>query len=278
MSSNVIEDAVKAGRSLAYVATVLDLHGHGGPWCEFWSPANDPAAMVRVLDRLGVQAIVLAPHLAIGPDPDAGNEMIIDWSRRFPGRLLGYASVYPHEPETVRDRLNRAFDRGLVAVKVHPSCHRHPIGGPGYRAIWEVARERRSFVLSHTWHGDPTCGPGLFAPLAEEYPEVPIILGHSGGMPAGFAESIALARRYPNLYLDTCGSRVTGEWIRRMVAEVGADRVVYGSDLPFIDIRYCLGKAALSGLADDQLRLVMGLNAKRLLAAVQAGTSREDCA
>jgi len=267
MSANPIHMAVKAGQPLAGLATVIDAHGHAGPWYNFWAPANDPDSMVRMLDRLGVEAMVFCPHLGIGADPAAGNDLAIEWSRRHPGRLIGYAALCPHEPERAREELNRALDQGLVAIKLHPSVHQCSVQAPVYRAAWDVAKERNTFILSHTWHNCPYCAPKLFANLASEYPGVPVILGHSGGTPAGFPEAIELARTHSNLYLDTCGSYVTGEWVARMVQEVGADRVVFGSDLPFIDARYGLGKTALSPLAVDQLRMVLGLNAKRLLAA-----------
>ncbi|MGQ9553881.1 MAG: amidohydrolase family protein [Anaerolineae bacterium] len=267
MNDNPIHMAVKAGKSLSGLATVIDTHGHGGPWYNFWAPANDPDSMVRILDRLGVEALVFCPHLGIGADPAIGNDIAIEWSRKYPGRLLGYAAFHPHEPESGRDELNRALDQGLVAIKLHPSVHQCSVQAPAYRIAWEVAKERNTFILSHTWYNCPYCAPKMFAQSAADYPQVPVILGHSGGTPAGFPEAIELARTYSNLYLDTCGSYVTGEWVVRMVQAVGADRVVYGSDLPFIDARYGLGKVALSGLDLDQLRMVLGLNAKRLLAA-----------
>jgi predicted TIM-barrel fold metal-dependent hydrolase len=264
--SNPITEAIRAGRCLTGIATVIDAHGHGGPYFNFWVPDSDPASMVRLMDHIGIQTLLFAPHLAVTADPSAGNDLAIAWSKRFPGRLLGYAVPYPHRPELVADDLRRALDAGLVAIKLHPSLHGCSIDSPGYRAAWEVARERHTFILSHTWYGDRYCAPGMFARYAEEFPEVPVIIGHSGGEPRGFLEAIELAHKYSNILLDTTGSAVTGEWIVRMVKEVGAERVLYGSDMPFLDPRFCLGKAALSGLAPDQLRLVLGLNAKCLLA------------
>ena len=271
MSDNHIHEAVRRGQPLREVATVIDAHTHGGPYHNFWAPGSDAESMVRQMDRTGVRAMLCAPHIAIGPDAERGNDLAIAWSRRFPGRIFAYAVPYPHEPQRVEGELNRAFDAGAVAIKLHPSLHRYNIEGPGYSVAWKVARERHTFILTHTWHGDPFCAPKLFVGMAQEYPDVPIIFGHSGGVPAGFPDAIALARRYPNLYLDTCGSYITGLWVKRMVEVVGAERVVFGSDLPFIDSRYCLGKTAMADLSVDELRQVLGLNTKRLLARAGVG-------
>jgi uncharacterized protein len=266
MGDNPIHEAVKSGRPLREVATVIDAHSHGGPYFNFWAPASDGASMVQQMDRTGVQAMLCAPHIAIGPDPRHGNDLVLEWSRRFPGRILAYAVPYPHEPETAEGELNRAFDAGAVAIKLHPPVHRYSIYDPGYSVAWKVASERHSFILTHTWHGDPYCAPKVFEGMAKAYPDVPIIFGHAGGVPAGFPLAIALAQQYPNIYLDTCGSYIDGKLVTRMVRAVGAERVVFGTDLPFIDSRYCLGKTALADLPIDELRQVMGLNIKRLLA------------
>lgn len=266
MGENAIHEAIRCGRPLSTVATVIDSHAHGGPYHNFWAPRSDPESMVRQMDCTGVRAMLCAPHIAIGPVVERGNDLAIEWSRRFPGRIYAFAVPYPHEPSRVEAELNRAFDAGAVAIKLHPSVHRYGLDGRGYRVAWKVARERSTYILSHTWHADPFCDPKLFAPMAEEYPDVPVVLGHAGGTADGFPGAIALARRYPNLYLDTCGSNVTGAWVKRMVEAIGAERVLFGSDLPFIDSRYCLGKTAMADLPEEALRQVLGLNVKRLLA------------
>ncbi|MGI6208408.1 MAG: amidohydrolase family protein [Anaerolineae bacterium] len=266
MTSYAIAEAVRQGLSLQDLCPIVDLHVHAGPHYNFAILGHDADSMVRMMDRVGIQALVVAPHLSIGPAGTDGNDLALSLTRAYPGRLLGYAVPYPHEPETARDELNRAFDAGLVAIKLHPSMHHYRAVDPGYRVAWEVAQERNSFILTHTWHGDRYCTPAMLTELAQEYPTVPVIIGHSGGTPEGFPEFIALAKSYPNFYLDTTGSNVTGPWVKRMVQEVGADRVVYGSDIPFIDPRYGLGKVTLSGLDDDQLRQVIRDNGRRLLA------------
>ncbi len=58
---------------------------------------------------------------------------------------------------------------------------------------------------------------------------------HTGALPAAFEGAIRLAKEHANLYLDISGSFITGVWIRRMVAELGAERVIFSSDQPFID-------------------------------------------
>ena len=76
---------------------------------------------------------------------------------------------------------------------------------------------------------------------------------------------MAMAQAHPSLYLELCGSFTTGLWIRRMVEAVGAERVLYGSDFPFIELRYGLGRVVFAGLTPAEEELVLAGNARRIL-------------
>jgi predicted TIM-barrel fold metal-dependent hydrolase len=60
---------------------------------------------------------------------------------------------------------------------------------------------------------------------------------------------------------------MTGRWIRRLVESIGADRVLYGSDFPFLDMRYSLGRVLFAGLEDADLIKVMGGSLCRIVRA-----------
>jgi predicted TIM-barrel fold metal-dependent hydrolase len=261
------EQLVLAGRPLTEAGLeIIDAHGHLGPYRNFAIPDPGAEAIVRVMDRCGVARLGISSHMAIGPDWVRGNRMTAEAVARHPDRLFGYAVADPHQPGRIRDELAHCFDRlGMVGLKLHPDLAEVPIGDTGYGPAWEFAAARGCLVLVHTFHASRFCDPSALRPLAERYPDLPILLVHSGAQTAAFPGAIALARACPNLYLDLSGSFITGPWIAAMVREAGADRVVWSSDIPFIDLRYGLGRAAFAGLDPDSLRLVMGGNIKRLL-------------
>jgi predicted TIM-barrel fold metal-dependent hydrolase len=53
--------------------------------------------------------------------------------------------------------------------------------------------------------------------------------------------------------------------IEQLVDEAGADRVLYGSDMPLMDPRSQLGKIITAQISDSAKRQVLGENACRLL-------------
>jgi uncharacterized protein len=260
---NMIDDILAGRPPRAF--DIVDCHGHLGYWRGFNIAAPTPADLVRIMDRSGINTIVLSATAGITADYRLGNAQVLQAMRDFPGRIYGYCSINPHYPvQEQRDELARCLKTGMVGVKIHPSLHGYPAGGEGYRAAWEFAQEHNLCLLSHTCVGDPTCAIALFDQLAADYSAVKIILGHSGMGYEGTEQSAALARKYPNVYLDLTMSQCHRGLVERMVAGAGADRVLFGTDLQFIDCRTHLGRLAFSSLDDHALRLIFGANARRL--------------
>jgi len=243
---------------------VVDAHAHLGPYSRFFIPEPDARAMVRVMDRCGVQVACVASHLAIELDASRGNEATLTAVASHPRRLLGLLTLNPHQ-DPVGEAARWGDDSRFVGIKLHPDLHGYPVNRARYGPAWELASQRRLPVLVHTAAGSDFSDPALTGEVAERHPDVTVILGHAGTTPTGFEASIELARRHPNVYLEICGSFMTGEWLRRLVDGAGADRVMYGSDMPFIDMRFSLGRVLFAGLDDDALRLVLAGTHEQLL-------------
>jgi predicted TIM-barrel fold metal-dependent hydrolase len=119
------------------------------------------------------------------------------------------------------------------------------------RPIMDVCRKYRVPVFIHTGYDpvtfrlkrstdDANSWSYLPAPLryrdpiylddvALEYPDVPIIVAHMGGrFLRHFEGALMLAFRHKNVYLTTAGA--PSEFIARAAEEVGADRMIWGSD------------------------------------------------
>ncbi len=250
--------------ALATGKDIFDAHAHVGPWYNFFTPEPDAAGMVRAMDRCGVKTAAISSLLAIGPDAFAGNRETLEVVRRYPDRFVGYAVFNPHQRGNRSDVERMLGERGIVGIKIHPVTHEYPLSGTDYDPVWEFAAHHDVPVLTHTEAGSPVSDPALVDDVASRWPDVKIILGHAGVTGAGHRTAISLARQHPNLFLELCGSFTTGTWIRQMVDAVGPERVLYGSDFPFIDLRYGLGRVLFAGLPPADLALVLGGNARRL--------------
>ena len=98
-----------------------------------------------------------------------------------------------------------------------------------------------------------------FVEMAED---LPIIIPHTGllgGNPISFLETF---KDNKNVYFDTALSSC--ETIKRFVSEVGAERVIFGSDIPFGSMREELSKVLLANLSSYEQELILSKNILRI--------------
>ena len=266
-NDTVFRETIARGESLASLGwRIVDAHAHLGPTGTFHIPEPTSQRMVALMDRVGIATTCLASHLSIGCDYRRGNDETAQATRDFPGRLCGYVAVNPHYADDVVPELERGLDvLGMRGIKLHPTTHDYSLADPLCEPILEFAQQRSACVLVHTWGGDSRCDPKVVAKVAARFPQVSFLLGHSGGTAAGRRTSVALVADHPNLYLEICSSWLKCPELRWMVDEAGADRVIFGTDTPWLDPRFMMGKVAYAGLTDDELRLVLGDNIRRLM-------------
>ena len=70
---------------------------------------------------------------------------------------------------------------------------------------------------------------------------------------------------HANDLLETCSTFRTPGVIEQLVAEAGAERILFGSDAPLMDPRSQLGKIITADIDEDAKRMILGMNAQRIL-------------
>jgi uncharacterized protein len=123
-------------------------------------------------------------------------------------------------------------------------------------------------VLQHSWsqtnirqrsyHSDPedTCL------LARRHPNVRVIMAHLTG--CGY-RGIMAARGIDNLWIDTSGAAPEAGLVEYAVAQLGAGRILYGSDLPIRDLPVAIGRITGADITPAAQQAILHDNAARLL-------------
>jgi predicted TIM-barrel fold metal-dependent hydrolase len=204
---------------------IFDAHGHLGRWTAFWLPRPGPRSLLAVMDRCGVADMAASSLLGIGPDPVTGNAETIGIAEASAGRLHCYVVAAPHRPQDEETLELGLRNSAVVGLKIHPDTHTYPVDGDDYRWVFRLAERVGCPVLAHCMADTPWSDPLRFDAVAEVFPEVRMILAHAGVTPVGFRRAIDVCRRHDQLVVDTCGSHMTGEWVRRLVGALGAARV-----------------------------------------------------
>lgn len=239
------------------------------------------AQRIATLDSLGVLAYpaLLYPHR-----PDMA-ESASAWARDFATHTPGCVSSGTFYPEPSAERYVRtALAEGTRVFKVHVQVGEFDPADELLDPVWGMLAEAQVPVVVHCGSGPipgKYTGPGPFGAVLAANPSLTAVIAHCGA--PEYDEHLALAERYPNVYLDTTMvgttfmdqlAPVTPDLLPRLAAL--QDRIVLGSDFPNIPYPYAEQLAALDRfeLGDDWLRAVCWRNGARLLGGVAPGVGK----
>ncbi|MBN1672307.1 MAG: amidohydrolase family protein [Kiritimatiellae bacterium] len=228
-----------------------------GAWIKFPIPGHDAAAMVRQMDRAGVERMVCAHQGCLTGDVRYGNDEVLRAMAKFPGRILGWAACFPVNRELGIDEVKRCIGQGMVGIKMH-SANKIPYAAASYADIWEYAERKRLPVLLHTW-GDL----GTLDPVLKRVKKAPILLAHAGcTAPEAYVQC---ARKHKNVYLELAYSGSSCGLVEYFVEHAGADRVVFGSDMPWMALGEQIGRVVFADIREREKKQILADNAARIL-------------
>lgn len=250
---------------------IWDMHGHlNAPGAH---PKERIANLLRCADRMGIERLIvfMGYPWSYDPTPDdqrRQNDQVLEAVEHSDGRAYGFVYVNPHHTEASLAEMDRCIHGGpmvgvklWVAVRCHEAC---------LDPIVERAVELQAPVLQHTWYkitgnlpGESTAGD--LALLAARHPQGSFIAAHAGG---DWELGIRALRSVPNVTAEICGGDPTTGFVEMAVRELGAERVMYGSDFPGRSFASQLAKVYGADVSDDAKRLILAGNIKRMLAPI----------
>jgi predicted TIM-barrel fold metal-dependent hydrolase len=237
---------------------VIDAHCHAGRGDALtapWTTAAPLEAYLRRARAAGIDRTVVVPTFP--SDSRRGNREIARIAAARPDRLVAFAWIHPaRDAGRVGRLLDEAVAAGLRGIKVHGHD-----GAPG-REVCEAAAERGLPILV-----DVMGRAHLIDLFAGAYPQVTFIVAHLGSFADDWRAHQAVIdamARHPNVCADTSGVR-RFDYLVAAVRRVGAQRLLFGSDGPWLHPGLELHKVRLLGLAPTAEALVLGGTAQRIL-------------
>lgn len=250
---------------------VWDVHAHVG------TPGPNPAkrmeALVRIADRVGVErlCIFMSPPWQHEPKPEEfrrSNDDVLAILKEWGSRAFGFVYLNPtHLKESLAELERCVADGPMVGIKLW-------VGARANRAeldpIVKRAVELDALIFQHTWIKQRGKGnlpqestPMELAELSARHPGVPMVCGHMGG--GDWAFGLRAIRARPELHGDLGGSDPVSGQVEMAVRELGASRVLYGSDVSGRSFGSQLGRVAGADISDADKRLILRENLVRLL-------------
>lgn len=184
--------------------------------------------------------------------------------------------------QEIRDKV---ISHGARAIKLHPPISRFY---PNHESLWPVYETAQALDVPIVFHcgahphpDDPKLPveyskPEHFEDVAAAFPKLRLVLAHMGVGPAEwyphlfqpyYDAALALARRHPHLCFDVSAA-AGAEWpqdkLVAMIRDIGAERVLFGSDFPWWDPGVAQRGLERLGLSPEENRLILYENAKNL--------------
>lgn len=251
---------------------IWDLHVHLSG-VDGKTPEERMAQLIAIADRMGIERLCVYMGMPWARDPSPEklreeNDQVLQAIRKFPDRTFGFVYLNAKHVEASLAELNRCVANGpMVGVKLWVA---HRCSAPELDPIIKRAAELKAVIFQHTWFNATGNQPGESTPLdlaqlAARHPTVPLICGHTGG---DWELGIRAIRGLKNVHADLAGSEPVAGYTEMAVRELGADRVIYGSDAGGRSFASQLAKVHGAAIPESAKKLILGENLKRLMTPI----------
>src|ERR671923_419550 len=248
-------------RDLPAGAEIFDAHVHLGHDIDGFSGAYED--LERINNRYGISRC----FMFCMDEPDrhpafrAANDRTLDFAERSGGRLIPFVRLDLAEEPI--EEAKRCLDLGARGIKLHPRAQRFLLNDERLAPVFALAAERRVPILIHGGRGLPPIADHLHR-LIDVHPEAQLIIAHGG-----IADMAGLARCFAGkagVYFDT--SAWSPIDLLDCYRQISPEQVLYASDYPYgqqpSSLLITLRTAKVAGLDEDQLRNMLGGNARRI--------------
>ncbi len=223
---------------------VFSWHEHVAQSASDRTALNIPDAedVVRIAAALGIDQMAVSiplPGDKHCPPEDfrIANDVVKQATDRYPNIFYGMAFVNPgFQKEAIYEVERCVKELGFVGVKLY---HHYFMDNPAQYPLIEKCIELDIPILMHCGHAtdpatrrrQPRISDGVhMANIARRYPEATFIMGHIGGG-GDWQWSLKAIADTPNVFADTGGSVLDRPQIEEAVRYIGAERILFATDL-----------------------------------------------
>lgn len=221
---------------------------------------------VAYLDRCGVRRGVISSswsNKAQTPeDYRQGNREVAKYVDRYKGRFRGSAVITPFQIDEALREIEDCH-KNLGFVWLGEFCNYmtgYRYDTPEWTEVMKLATKLNLVVQIHT-------NVKEMQYLAETFPGATIVFPHLGGNRDDIFARIGIVARHKNTHIDLSGSGIERVGIlERSVKEIGADRVLYGSDFTINEPSAVIARVKNAFLTPEDREKILFRNVERLLA------------
>jgi predicted TIM-barrel fold metal-dependent hydrolase len=230
-----------------------------------FGPGQTSAELLSRMDAAGVERAVVCPLKPRGYHLGPANDLVAEAVAHQP-RFVGLARVDPNlEHEAVLELERATRELGLCGLFLHPWEEHFRVNGPRVDPILARCAELQIPVViasGYPWVSEAS----QVGDLARRFPDVTLVMTHGGQINIsglGQADALNTLQRQPNVCMETSGV-YRQDFLEDVATLIGPERVLFGSNSPFMDMRLEVERARWANLAEDSKTLMLAGNAERI--------------
>jgi len=273
---------------LAFASTQAEQH-----WAKLVSPIGKPSlqgwanreTMLADMDEAGVEkAIMLGWYWENPKTCEIHNRWHAEWILEDPERFIAFASINPTDEQKAIDELKFARDHGFRGIgEILPAVQGFSMQDRSWLKVVEFAANEGWPINFHV--SDPVSEPLVgnvptpfedFLWLADNYPELKIILAHFGGLLPFHELNKHFCKSSTNIFYDLAAGPLlyNSKTLSAVVEIVGSKKLLFGSDYPLRlypnkprqpDFKSYLSEIQSMDLPEFSLMEILGGNIAHLL-------------
>ena len=215
------------------------------------------------LDAAEIDEAVVCPVKPRGYHLGPANDLVAETVARE-ARLVGLVRVDPNLGDEAVAELERGVRTlGLNGLFLHPWEEQFRVNAPLVDPLLSRCADLALTVLIAT--GYPWVSEASqVGDLARRFPAVRLVMTHGGQINIsglGQADAMQVLRNHPNVSIETSGV-YRQDFLEDVVAELGAERVLFGSNSPRMDPRLEVQRVRWAKLAKADKGLILDGNAR----------------
>ena len=226
----------------------------------------EAGALLRSMDSNEIEMALACPFKPLSYNLIGANKDLSALIAPHQDRLVGAARIDPWQANAVNTLHYGVEALGLRAVYLNP---------------WEENFQANAKILDPVMAAAESCNvPVILAAgypwvsealqildLALRWPKVNFVMTNGGQINIsglGQANAMLALVQSPNLFIDTAGI-YRQDFIDETVVDIGGERVLFGSGMPYFDQQYELMRIKVADVSDDAREKMLWKNAQRLL-------------
>jgi predicted TIM-barrel fold metal-dependent hydrolase len=244
-------------------------------------PQDDLAEQIEIAASLGISKMQISSPVTnfSGTEPEGPeevrrhNDIVLNAVKQYPDRFIGFFTLNPRYPKEAMEEMKRCVDLGMAGYKGYTQVK---VNDPLYYPIIEKLIELKMPVFMHTFCQLGMAGyrmkydigrfpnttlPEDMADAAKRYPEAIFHFAHIAGGGDWEYECKTL-KPYSNIFVDTGGSNNEENIIDFAIAQLGEDRIFFGTDNCY---HHGVGKILASGATEAQKQKIFFDNYNNIL-------------